>query len=377
MRSATLLLVTLAGLAGCPSPKPAVTTAPGRAGDTAETDVHRRKRLVAELQDEILASYERDDPPEFDTDMIEADVGPARIGAGPGDVLYGEEVLQRASSRWPLRIDPDTPTEVRSKHLDIHLAADPDISAAWMSDEVSWRISVCGRWAAIPLRITALYAHDGDRWVEVFEHLSFGRVPRPDPGGKLVGRELAPKVEPGSLGDALAKALAPILAHDPAAMRGVVSLDIHHNADADPAQLAPTLLLAPDPESEWHGDQDLAGAQLVDGTLTAADRRIGTVALPDTPATIAYWIGNFIADLPPRQGMPGGKVRLRGTFVFEKRDDRWIVVQGHLSQPIYDNDLASIVFGTSLLSTREDLAHGLPLQVACDDGQDVITTPAQ
>jgi hypothetical protein len=136
-------------------------------------------------------------------------------------------------------------------------------------------------------------------------------------------------------------------------------------------------LLAPDPESEWHGDQDLAGAQLVDGTLTAADRRIGTVALPDTPATIAYWIGNFIADLPPRQGMPGGKVRLRGTFVFEKRDDRWIVVQGHLSQPIYDNDLASIVFGTSLLSTREDLAHGLPLQVACDDGQDVITTPAQ
>ena len=359
-----LLLVLLAG---CPSPKAPPAT-PSHATETAETDAHRRKRLVAELQDEILASYDRDEPPEFDTDMIESDVGPARIGAGPGDVLYGEEVLQRASSRWPLRIDPDMPTQVRSKHLDIHLAADRDITAAWMSDEVSWRISVCGRWAAIPLRITALYAHDGDRWVEVFEHLSFGRVPRPQPGGKLVGRQLAPKVEPGSLGDQLAKALAPVLAHDPAAMKPYVSLDPNPTGDADPAQPAPTLLLAPDPDSEWHGDQDVARAQLVDGTLTAADRRIGTVARPDAPATIAYWVGNFIADLPARQDLPAGKVRLRGTFVFEKRAGRWIVVQGHLSEPIYDNDLASLVFGTSLLSTRDDFERGLPLQVACDDG---------
>ena len=36
---------------------------------------------------------------------------------------------------------------------------------------------MCGRTAVIPLRITTLYAHDGDRWVPVFEHLSFGRTP--------------------------------------------------------------------------------------------------------------------------------------------------------------------------------------------------------
>jgi len=57
----------------------------------------------------------------------------------------------------------------------------------------------------------------------------------------------------------------------------------------------------------------------------------------------------------------GGKVRLRGTFVFEKRAGKWLVVQAHVSKPIDDIDLAQRVFGTALVSEK-------PLQITCDDG---------
>jgi hypothetical protein len=39
-----------------------------------------------------------------------------------------------------------------------------------------------------------------------------------------------------------------------------------------------------------------------------------------------------------------------------------VVVQGHLSQPIDDIDLAQLVYGTALISEK-------PLQITCDDGR--------
>ena len=119
--------------------------------------------------------------------------------------------------------------------------------------------------------------------------------------------------------------------------------------------------------------------------------------------TVAYWIGNFVATLPARPGIPAGKARVRGTFVFERRhmakaepgrpaprsggqicvrkpgECRWVLVQGHVSQPVDDgpdpsgerHDLVTLttaVFGTSLVSSA-------PLEVTCDDGSP--RTPAK
>ncbi|HWU89055.1 MAG TPA: hypothetical protein VN253_17440, partial [Kofleriaceae bacterium] len=121
-------------------------------------------------------------------------------------------------------------------------------------------------------------------------------------------------------------------------------------------------------------------------------------------ATVAYWVGNFVATLPARPGIPAGKARMRGTFVFERRrlvkveieprrrprslagaegrscgeqatDCHWVLVQGHVSQPIDDGpdpsgvrhdivDLATLVYGTALVSPK-------PLEVTCDDGSPV------
>ena len=64
-------------------------------------------------------------------------------------------------------------------------------------------------------------------------------------------------------------------------------------------------------------------------------------------------------------GMEGSIITLQDLFVFEKRGGSWVVVQGHLSEPIYDNDLARAVFGTAQAS---DLQRE-PLRITCDDGR--------
>lgn len=361
---ATALVVALAA---CPG-RTVKDRAP-LADPVAGSDGNVIAGMLAELQDDVLTSYDRDEPPDVETGMVPPAIGGARIGVGPGDVLIAGE-LERAPSRWPLRVDRETPTLVRSKRLELHLAQ--DLSSAWVSDELSWRVELCGRTATIPLRITMLYARDGDRWVQVFEHLSFGHAPAPHHDGQLYGATIPAAVVTGDLRDELSRVSAPLLFNQLA---------------RDPSVIATgpeAMLLGPDVNAEWHG-ADVLRAQIVPGRMSAEDRRIGTVGRSPGTSTIAYWIGNVVADLPARPGVAAGKSRLRATFVFEKRrvqdakdktDPRtcgtdpkgckWVMVQAHVSQPIGDQDLATRVFGTALLSTA--LESGEPLKITCDDG---------
>jgi hypothetical protein len=375
-----LVLVLVAVLAsGCPQRQEKAK--PILADPVASNDNNLVASMIAELQDDVLTSYERDEPPDIETGMIPTDIGGARIGVGPGDVLIAEQ-LERAPSRWPLRTDRDTKTEVRSKRLETHLARDH--SAAWVFDELSWRIHMCDRVAVIPLRVTMLYARDGDRWVPIFEHMSFGHTPTPHPEGLYGVRIPSKSVSSSDFVDELSSAVSPVLSQQ-----------------AKPTRLATgpeAMLLGPDVEAEWHG-VDTLGAKLAAGPMkTVEDRRIGYVGRTFEKATIAYWIGNVVADLPARPGVAGGKVRMRTTFVFERRrviaqddsrseaerkrlelqscgvnatDCQWVLVQGHVSEPIGDSELAAFVFGTALLSPN--LASGEPLALTCDDG---TPTPA-
>lgn len=375
MRRVVSALTAVLALAACPSRRPQIV-AP-LADTVAGSDTSVIAAMIAELQDDVLTAYERDEPPEIETGMIPPAIGGARIGVGPGDVLIAGE-LERAPSRWPLRVDRDTVTEVRSKRLETHLAQ--DLSAAWVADELSWRISFCGRTTVIPLRITMLYARDGDRWVPVFEHTSFGHAPAPHHDGQLYGTTIPAAVVSGDLRDALSRVASPVLFNQLARDPSVVATGPE------------AMLLGPDVTAEWHG-VDVLHAQLAPGRMTAEDRRIGTVGRSPGTSTVAYWIGNVIADLPARPGVAAGKARLRATLVFEKRrfvtvvpdrkpeptqrlegkscgvdakDCKWVLVQAHVSQPIGDQDLATRVFGTALTSTA--LESGEPLKVTCDDG---------
>lgn len=370
-------LVALAALAGCSGGAGTPAAAVKEPEILTDDAVTRLAHLYTVLQDDILTSYERDEPPEFESGMIDPKVGTARIGAGPGDVYIAGD-LARAPSRWPLDVDRSTRTSVRSKRLEIHIAADQ--TAAWMADEVSWRIEMCGRTAVIPLRMTALYAHDGDRWVPVFEHLSFGWPPTPldAPLPKAIKTEVAS----GDLKDELSGILGRALFRTP-------------RDPAVAAQDPSALVLGPDAGDEWHGAL-VADARLPAGRLE--DRRVGLVGRDPAAATIAYWVGNYIADVPARPGYGAGKVRMRVTHVFEKRhpwardreaseadscapakdkdkgkdknaDCRWLLVQSHMSQPISDDELTSQVFGTALISPK-------PLQLDCSDGTNAARVPA-
>jgi len=363
VRRLAIALLWLGAGAGCPStpakPVASATTV------TTRDDEAGLARLYAELQDDILSSYERDEPPEVDTSAIDPKVGSARIGAGPGDVYVAGDVA-RTVSRWPLDIDRFTRTEVRSKHLTIQIAADQ--SAAWIADELSWRIEMCGRIAVIPLRITALYAHDGDRWVPVSEHLSYGFPPTPiDAAAPKPIKSAASSAElDGALRAVVERGLI-ATPHDPSLL----------------AQDAGALVLGPDAADEWHGASVIT-APVPPGKLE--DHRVGTVGRGGRDATVAYWIGNYTADIAARPGYAAGKVGLRATFVFEKRpfatragpppdavacarpqardtgiECRWVLVQSQLSQPITDDDLTQQVFGTALVSAK-------PLALDCGDG---------
>jgi hypothetical protein len=343
-------------IAGCPGPgkSTAPSLEPQASGDDPAT---RLAHVLVELQDDILASYERDEPPELDSSMIVPKIGAARIGAGPGDVYIAGD-LARAPSRWPLDVDRTTRTDVRSKKLEIQIAG--DLTAAWMTDELSWRIETCGRTAVIPLRITALYAHDGNRWIPVFEHLSFAWTPTPRDGP--LPKAIKTEVVSGDLRDELSGVLGRGLLrtpHDPQVV----------------AQDPSALVLGPDAGDEWRGAAVLA-ARLPAGKLE--DRRVGTVGRTPAEATVAYWIGNYIADIPAQPNAAAGKVRMRVTHVFEKRrvgkgdgkaracgdDCRWMLVQTHMSQPISDDELTQQVFGTALISPK-------PLQLDCSDAPTV------
>lgn len=323
--------------AGCGSPPRRAS--PPLADQISNGDRDQRQVLLAELQAEVFDAYDRDAPPDLETGVL-PQVGAVRIGVGPGDLLFDQE-LAAASSRWPLMIDPATPTVVRSKKLELHVA--DDRSAGWMFDEVSWRIEVCKRTLVIPLRLTAMYARDGDRWVLAVEHLSTG-ASMPEEGG-MIGRSVPAAQVSAELADEISASVTAELTA-PIAESPLVSFGPE------------AVLLGPAWHQEWHGP-DIGGQQLVLGTLGAEDRReerrIGVVGHTVASATVAYWVGNLVANAPD-----GARTRLRGSFILEKRSGRWAVVQAHVSLPVDDETLARSSVGSALVSLN-------PLRVQCDE----------
>jgi SnoaL-like domain len=334
-RALSLALAALAlslALAACGNPSR--RNMPQLADQVSNGDKDPRLTLLSELKAEILDGYQRDDLPELEAAVL-PQLGPTRIGVGPGDFLFDQELLN-ASSRWPLTT-ANIATTVRSKHLDVYLAS--DLSAGWFSDEVSWRLQICDRTLIIPLRITALYARDGDRWVLAVEHVSSGAQLAAEESmvGSAVGNVAVSSALASAVSTSVATTLGAPIASSPLLSAGPESI-----------------LIGPGWSQEWRGP-DLVGKQLVPGTLTVEQARIGTVGQSIAEATVAFWVGNLLAT-----SAAGARTRLRGSYVLERREDKWVVVQGHVSLPVDDSALASNAIGSALVSLN-------PLAAKCDD----------
>ena len=319
-------------LAGCPG-RGGTGNGPPLSDTEGQDDPLSRMALLRDLEAEVLDGYDRDEPLDPQVRVIDPVIGPARIGVGPGDVWFGSQVSV-GTSRWPLTTDRTTALDVKSKKLELHLAADQ--SAAWVADEISWRISACDRMAVIPLRFTALYVRDGDRWSAVVEHLSYGRKPSSEDPPDFGAGVDAGDADPSSAA-AIDKVLAPM------------------RVAARPVELAlapEAFALGPDVWDELRTDE-LGVSPLWPQDLAIEQRRVGVVERGGT-ATVAYWVGTLLG----AHADGGAPIRLRATFVFERKGKQWTIAQAHVSLPIDDPALAGAAFGGSL--------EGLnPLRVSC------------
>ncbi len=364
MRTAAAALVLLA-LAGCPNRgqvggnEPPGDPYPGR-------EQSLRGLLLRELEIEMIEGY---DLPTFETAVpptaVSSKVGAVHLGVGPDDITAGKLL---SIDRWPLLPLDDSGfrlDDARSKHLEMKLSS--DLTAAWVADEVSYRVPGCRageddyKSAVLPLRLTAVFVRDGERWVEVLEHISY-----PQPVAELVdratgratgkkmrnGRDPRPAVqEPIGV---LQRALAVDLPDDERAL--LFASD--HDA----------LAMWPDPAHELRGSAVLSAASLTRSfdarTIKLETWRIGMS--PDPTGGVGggslAWVAATLLleiDRPHGDEVEKVKLRLRGTFVLERRSleggPRWQIVQSHVSAPVDDPVLISAISGSgSQLPDDED-----------------------
>jgi len=289
-----------------------------------------RAAMARELEADIIDSYARDDAPPPPMRQLDPTVGGARIGVGPMDLSAGFE-LAATQRRWRLEVPASGSSEIVSKRLEVHIATEGAVG--WASDELSWRIVVCGRQVVVPLRYTALFAREGERWLPVVEHLSYAEMP----GGGARGPSstaLDPAMSQRALALALDAAAAPLWSPR-RPIEATIGVD--------------TIAIGPDLWNELHGEAVRTTALLPGGGAEVVDRRAAAIGTRGTLPTVAYWVGILRAE----RGAP----LWRASLVFE-RSDRWRVVQAHVSSPIDPVALARAVFGTALTSEA-------PLEVDC------------
>lgn len=310
--------------------------------------------LRRDLEVEVLEGY---DLPTFETAVpataVSSRVGAVHIGVGPDDVTAG---VVTSVDRWPLLPVDDIGARldhVESKRLEMHLAR--DLTAAWTFDEISYRIPGClgkdGQYkeTVIPLRMTSLYVRDGERWVSVLEHISYPQrtADLVERAGKVAvgkhlrnGEDLRPEIKAPL--QAVVRAIDPALS--PADRAALFS------ADDD------ALALWPDPNDELRQGAILDAATLAT-TFDAAKIKLESwrVAMSPDPTggvgagSVAWVAGTLLVDArrPRGDDVENVTLRLRATFVLEKRDGRWQIVQSDVSAPIDDDALLRAVLGDS------------------------------
>lgn len=315
--AAAVLAVTTSGACGgnkSSARVPLVDSAP-----VVEADASGR--LLRELEVEVVASYQRASlDPAAAAAVIDPSVGLTVFGVGPDHVAVGRGL----DERWPIVEVSGDEVQIVSHRLELFLSA--DASVGWSYDDVSLRMPVCGRTASIPLRVVQVYVRDSERWTLVAEHAAYAQ-----PMGRWLDGAKGPD------GVKVATAIENQLESEAAqaALRTALSPDGDADAwDGSPGGLA----VWPDPLHVLRGGGARSGPSLAQ-TLGAAAVTVEGLRLALGPTrSVAIASTTLLARLdrtvPAEDGAKPLDVRLRGTFVIERRAETWRVRLALVSTPI-------------------------------------------
>jgi hypothetical protein len=333
-----LAIVFLLLAAGCPAPprrvtaKPPTTEKPRRAPDA---------QLVQELQALILDGYRYlgGGYQAAYLDGLAQDDRLVLIDVKPGDVLIGHSPDACQIRRHIVGRDggggqiSDGRIEIVSQALETRLSADRTV--AWTYDYLSYRVRDGDRKATVPLRTTAVYQLIDGRWLKFMEHVSYAT-----PVDEAIAARTAPVLEPIPEGEG-----GKFVAEEAKVRELLKSLLASDKAVAEHIDVRPgALLLGPDNLPEARGDKikDVPTVRaLFNYAAKVTDRGI-RVDVSDSGQTA--WAAAVLEVEVTRDGMPV-RLGVRATWVLDRVDGLWRVVQTHVSLPITGDALSLAVFG--------------------------------
>jgi ketosteroid isomerase-like protein len=304
--------------------------------DVVEEPALGREGLRRDLEATVLEGYSQLTLGNLDAyrEGIAADRQITLVGVSPRDVVMGR--TPRALSR-DRRLYRDLGPTILSKNLDVHLSRDG--SVGWIYDEISYRVPYMGRTASIPIRRTALYVRDLDRWLLVMEHESYAL-----PVGEIVDLAARGALEPPRRLDRRYHRT-----EGPSSLLLRMIERLQEASDSYRRQRVAAdeeaLLLLPHPEGEIYGAEvplsaSVAGLFGAGASVSLRDYRVFV-----SPSISSAWIAANLAVTTIVRDEPV-EIGLRATYVLENRDKwGWQVVQTHVSAPLLPAELSRLVFG--------------------------------
>ena len=282
---------------------------------------------------------------------------PAPASSAPAAGSAGSEARAAVVDGLPLgfcaRIVPKT--------LDLHLYHDG--SVGWVSDELDYRVPHQGREASIPLRFTAVFVRDIDRWVLVMEHVSYAlpyqRILAMASRGELERpQKMATRYQTGSPVPMLRNLVERRNSADYAAMDSFADKMSRRyqrrGQDRDSYLVDENAYLTLLPAREYRG-RDMFRAPSLARTLRNGDRAVAGLKIDSyrlfvaANTAVAWMAANLVAitAVPGHGGERDRQVEigLRATYVFALDSSGWNIVQTHVSVPVTEAQLARRIFG--------------------------------
>lgn len=333
MRAFTTVCALLLLLPACGS-RTAKPSAPLSSGQGTDLGL---EELRAALESTVLENYAQLSYGNIEAflDGVSSGREVQLVGPTPDNVVVGTKptVLQDDH-----RLYRQYKPTILSKNLDVHLSQDG--SVGWVYDEVSYRVPYMGREASIPIRSTAVYVRDVERWILVAEHLSYG-IPIAEiialaARGELArGRDI--KTHHGD-----SKKLSGTLV-------GLLGRLVNGRIDEGTVvKEERTLLLLPAPDQEFHAQDAVDAPSLASLFGDSSSVAIRDFRIEMAPNRRTAW---SLVNLAVRTNLNDEilTIGLRGSFVFERRgNEGWAVVQAHISAPLLEEQLSTWVFGPSV-----------------------------